>query len=83
MADLPTVSSFAPLEKVDYYPRGDGLADIRIRENIRSEERRAEDGHTYTEYLAEEAYVVSPLTEQEAIEQADLLITAYKAERGI
>ena len=31
---LQTVSSLEPLEEVSYYPRGDGLADIRIRRNI-------------------------------------------------
>ena len=67
---LQTVSSPEPLEEVSYYPRGDGLADIRIRRNITTVMH--EDGDTtWTEYTADEAYTVRDLTEQEAIEQAD------------
>lgn len=67
---LQTVSSTEPLEEVSYYPRGDGLADIRIRRNITTVMH--EDGDTtWTEYTADEAYTVRDLTEQEAIEQAD------------
>lgn len=67
---LQTVSSPEPLEEVSYYPRGDGLADIRIRRNIATVVH--EDGDTtWTEYIADEAYTVRDLTEQEAIEQAD------------
>ncbi len=67
---LQTVSSTEPLEEVSYYPRGDGLADIRIRRNITTVVH--EDGDTtWTEYTADEAYTVRDLTEQEAIEQAD------------
>lgn len=67
---LQTVSSPEPLEEVSYYPRGDGLADIRIRRNITTVMH--EDGDaTWTEYTADEAYTVRDLTEQEAVEQAD------------
>lgn len=67
---LQTVSSPEPLEEVSYYPRGDGLADIRIRRNITTVMH--EDGDaTWTEYTADEAYTIRDLTEQEAIEQAD------------
>ena len=67
---LQTVSSPEPLEAVSYYPRGDGLADIRIRRNITTVMH--EDGDaTWTEYTADEAYTVRDLTEQEAVEQAD------------
>lgn len=67
---IQTVSSPDPLEKVSYYPRGDGLADIRIRRNLATVLH--EDGDTaWTEYTADEAYTVRDLTEQEAIEQAD------------
>lgn len=67
---LQTVSSPEPLEEVSYYPRGDGLADIRIRRNITTVMHG--DGETaWTEYTADEAYTVRDLTEQEAIEQAD------------
>ncbi len=67
---LQTVSSTEPLEEVSYYPRGDGLADIRIRRNVATVMH--EDGDTtWTEYTADEAYTVRDLTEQEAVEQAD------------
>lgn len=67
---LQTVSSLEPLEEVSYYPRGDGLADIRIRRNITTVMHG--DGETaWTEYTADEAYTIRDLTEQEAIEQAD------------
>ena len=62
---LQTVSSPEPLEEVSYYPRGDGLADIRIRRNVATVMH--EDGDTtWTEYTADEAYTVRDLTEQEA-----------------
>ena len=52
---LQTVSSLEPLEEVSYYPRGDGLADIRIRRNITTVMHG--DGETaWTEYTADEAY---------------------------
>ena len=66
---LQTVSSPEPLEEVGYYPRGDGLADIRIRRNIATVMH--EDDVTWTEYTADEVYTVRDLTEQEAVEQAD------------
>lgn len=69
---LQTVSSPEPLEEVSYYPRGDGLADIRIRRNMTTVSHDAGDGQTaWTEYTADEAYTVRDLTQQEAIEQAD------------
>ena len=67
---LQTVSSLEPLEEVSYYPRGDGLADIRIRRNITTV-MHGDGDTTWTEYTADEAYTVRDLTEQEAIEQAD------------
>ena len=67
---LQTVSSFEPLEEVSYYPRGDGLADIRIRRNITTV-MHGDGDTTWTEYTADEAYTIRDLTEQEAIEQAD------------
>ena len=61
---LQTVSSLEPLEEVSYYPRGDGLADIRIRRNITTVMHG--DGETaWTEYTADEAYTIRDLTEQE------------------
>ena len=60
---LQTVSSPEPLEEVSYYPRGDGLADIRIRRNITTVMHG--DGETaWTEYTADEAYTIRDLTEQ-------------------
>ena len=51
---LQTVSSTEPLEEVSYYPRGDGLADIRIRRNITTVMH--EDGDTtWKQYTADEA----------------------------
>ena len=64
---LQTVSSPEPLEEVSYYPRGDGLADIRNITTVMHEDGDA----TWTEYTADEAYTIRDLTEQEAIEQAD------------
>lgn len=67
---LQTVSSTDPLAEVSYYPRGDGLADIRIRRNTTTIVH--DDGETaWTEYTADEAYTIRDLTEQEAVEQAD------------
>ena len=71
---LQTVSSLEPLEEVSYYPRGDGLADIRIRRNIRTVTHQATDNQPeYVEYTAVESYQILPLMEQEAIDQADVL----------
>ena len=66
---IQNVSSATPLEKVDYHLRDDGLADIRIRRNIRTVTHDATDN----QYTAVESYQVLPLLEQEAIEQADVL----------
>ena len=71
---IQNVSSATPLEKVDYHLRDDGLADIRIRRNIRTVTHDATDNQPeYVEYTAVESYQVLPLLEQEAIEQADVL----------
>ncbi|MCB4896375.1 hypothetical protein KZO98_06745 [Bifidobacterium pseudocatenulatum] len=71
---IQNVSSATPLEKVDYHLRDDGLADIRIRRNIRTVTHEAtENQPEYVEYTAVESYQVLPLMEQEAIEQADSL----------
>lgn len=71
---IQNVSSATPLEKVDYHLRDDGLADIRIRRNIRTVTHQATDSQPeYVEYTAVESYQVLPLLEQEAIDQADVL----------
>lgn len=71
---IQNVSSATPLEKVDYHLRDDGLADIRIRRNIKTVTHQATDNQPeYTEYTAIESYQVLPLMEQEAIDQADVL----------
>lgn len=79
---LPIVSSSEPLEKVGYFRRGDGMADIRLRRNIRTIEHEAtSDGMpAWTEYQAEEAYLLRDLTEQEAVEQYDTLWRSYITE---
>lgn len=79
---LPIVSSSEPLEKVSYFLRGDGMADIRLRRNIRTIEHEATSDGTpaWTEYQAEEAYLLRDLTEQEAIEQYDTLWRSYLTE---
>lgn len=71
---IQNVSSATPLDAVDYHLRDDGLADIRIRKNIKTVTHDATDGQPgYTEYTAVESYQILPLVEQEAIEQADAL----------
>ena len=71
---IQNVSSATPLEKVDYHLRDDGLADIRIRRNIRTVTHDATDNQPeYVEYTAVESYQILPLMEQEAIEQTDML----------
>lgn len=71
---IQNVSSATPLEKVDYHLRDDGLADIRIRRNIRTVTHQATDNQPeYVEYTAVESYQILPLMEQEAIDQADVL----------
>lgn len=71
---IQNVSSATPLGKVDYHLRDDGLADIRIRRNIRTVTHQATDSQPeYVEYTAVESYQVLPLMEQEAIDQADVL----------
>jgi len=69
---IQQVSSAEPLDKVSYFRRGDGLADIRVRKHITQVEHPA-DGEqaAWTEWMADEAYSVRDLTEQEAVEQAD------------
>lgn len=71
---IQNVSSATPLEKVDYHLRDDGLADIRIRKNIRQVDHEATDQTpAWSEWTAIESYQALPLQEQEAIEQADQL----------
>lgn len=58
--------SLNPLEEIDYYPRYDGLADVRIRENIRKVDHVGEfgDGTEFdeTEWEADETYLVTDMT---------------------
>ena len=62
------------LDNGDYHLRDDGLADIRIRRNIRTVTHQATDNQPeYVEYTAVESYQILPLMEQEAIDQADVL----------
>lgn len=71
---IQNVSSATPLGKVDYKLREDGLADIRIRRNIKTVKHDATDNQPeYVEYTAIESYQVLPLMEEEAVEQADVL----------
>ena len=71
---IQNVSSATPLDALDYHLREDGLADIRIRRNIRTVTHQATDNQPEcVEYTAVESYQVLPLMEQEAIDQADVL----------
>ena len=71
---IQNVSSATPLDALDYHLREDGLADIRIRRNIKPVTHQSADNQPeYTEYTAVESYQVLPLLEQEVIEQADAL----------
>lgn len=71
---IQNVSSATPLDALDYHLREDGLADIRIRRNIKPVTHQSTDNQPeYTEYTAVESYQVLPLLEQEVIEQADAL----------
>ena len=70
---IQNVSSATPLDKIDYKLREDGLADIRIRRNIKTVTHPSGNQPEYTEYTAIESYQVLPLSEQDAIEQADVL----------
>lgn len=71
---IQNVSSATPLDAVEYHLRDDGLADIRIRKNIKQVNHEATDQMpAWSEWTAVESYQVLPLLEQEAIEQADVL----------
>lgn len=71
---IQNVSSATPLDAVEYHLRDDGLADIRIRKNIKQVDHEATDQMpAWSEWTAIESYQVLPLQEQEAIEQADML----------
>lgn len=71
---IQNVSSATPLDALDYHLREDGLADIRIRRNIKPVTHQATGTQPeYVEYTAIESYQVLPLMEQEAIDQADAL----------
>lgn len=72
---IQTVTYSAEPAEVDYHPRADGGADIRIRRDIAKIETPAIDGQPAAEqWTAREAYIVRyNLLEQEAVEQADQL----------
>lgn len=72
---IQTVTYSAEPAEVDYHPRADGGADIRIRRDIAKIETPAIDGQPAGEqWTAREAYIVRyNLLEQEAVEQADQL----------
>ena len=80
---IQTVTYSAEPAEVDYHPRADGGADIRIRRDIAKVdvasascvETPAIDGQPAGEqWTAREAYIVRyNLLEQEAVEQADQL----------
>ena len=72
---IQTVPYSAEPAEVDYPPRADGGADIRIRRDIAKIETPAIDGQPAAEqWTAREAYIVRyNLLEQEAVEQADQL----------
>lgn len=71
---IQNVSSATPLDAVEYHLRDDGLADIRIRKNIKQVNHEATDQMpAWSEWTAVESYQVLPLQEQEAIEQDDML----------
>ena len=71
---IQNVSSATPLDAVEYHLRDDGLADNRIRKNIKQVDHEATDQMpAWSEWTAIESYQVLPLQEQEAIEQADML----------
>ena len=74
------VTSATPLEKVEYFMRGDGLADIWLREDIKQVQHLGTDGTETTEYTAQETYLCRDLTEQEAVEQFDSLIQSAEIE---
>lgn len=74
------VTSATPLEKVEYFRRGDGLADIWLREDIKQVQHLGTDGTETTEYTAQETYLCRDLTEQEAVEQFDSLIQSAEIE---
>lgn len=74
------VTSATPLEKVEYFRRGDGLADIWLREDIKQVQRLDTDGTESTEYTAQETYLCRDLTEQEVVEQFDGLIRSAEIE---
>lgn len=57
------VYSYIPLDEVDYHPRGDGYADIRLRKDMSTITREA-DGISTVEYSAEELYFVADLTKK-------------------
>ncbi|NMM93867.1 hypothetical protein [Bifidobacterium oedipodis] len=65
-----TVHSFNKLEPLDYYPRFDGLADVRLRENIREVKTIGEYGGDgtpieSTEWQAEETYLVTDMSREQ------------------
>lgn len=76
---IQQVHSPTPLEEYDYKARPDGLADVRIRHDIRQETIETENGPC-VDYVAEESYQILPLTELEVVDQVDELWQAdYEA----
>ena len=73
------VTSATPLEKIEYFRRGDGLADW-LREDIKQVRHLGTDGTETTEYTAQETYLCRDLTEQEVVEQFDSLIQSAEIE---
>ena len=59
---IQNVSSATPLDAVEYHLRYDGLADIRIRKNIKQVNHEATDQMSaWSEWTAVESYQVLPL----------------------
>lgn len=60
------VCSATPLDAVDYHERGDGLADVRLRRNVRQAVISLDsDAPDQTVYVADEAYIVTASTRGE------------------
>lgn len=55
---LRKVSSAAPIEKIDYFLRSTGIADVYLHKNITKREEVAEEEQTGSQYEAEEVYFV-------------------------
>ncbi|MGN0398834.1 MAG: hypothetical protein ACI4EO_01785 [Blautia sp.] len=55
---LRKVSSAAPIEKIDYFLRSTGIADVYLHKNITNREDVMEEEQTGSQYEAEEVYFV-------------------------